>query len=117
MATVSDFNAKVIRFIEAREAGHDPTEISSQLSRIDANVLDAMSDDARNLLAAEFALEAVLSMGRRRTGHKIVGAKDISNAARRIGARIARGTGEFSDLAESDRQVMIVGCPWCRRSR
>lgn len=83
-------------------------EVPVQLNRVPDTLFYSLSSDARGLLGQEVTDEVLRSAGR-----GIVRGQDIEHAARRIGARIRAGTGEFSRLSQVDRNAIIDGCPWC----
>jgi hypothetical protein len=108
---LADFSTEFMMALQAEQKS--APLIEKQLGKVAVSTLENLREDARETLAREWALEAARAMHRRKTGAKVVRGQDVSYAARRIGARIRAGTGEFASLRPEDRVAMIAGCPWC----
>lgn len=110
---MTEFTNKVLNAIQHDKFRVDQNQVRSQLDRVPNKIFESMSETAQEVLVFELKGELQRSLKSRRTRPEVIYGGDVRNAVKRIGLRIRSGGGEFSNLSEADRKLMIEGCPYC----
>lgn len=92
----------------------DRTSIDVELQRIDNEILSALTDATRGVLAV--ALATALRNTIEMNSEDVISPASEGvwrSAAQAVGKNLALRRGAFEKVSDNERRIMMAGCPWC----